>query len=254
MDASQRIADFSDPPITEVVLGLQFERLESLTAAHHGLFWNSLRAQYPHVRDDVPLPVLVEGQKDEDGEQGMTRFHARTLMEDAARSRLLQIQDDRFHHNWKKTKGEAYPKYDEIRGSFLNMWQAFEAFCSAEGIGTPTPTQYEMTYQNQIEEGDDAWHPVEALAWFDIPRGADVGASIRLDAAECAGNLYFTATSARRKTDGKQLIILELTLRGRPTAEHGGLGAWCDRARRRIVETFLSCTTDSARARWGQAK
>ena len=44
---SPDLPDFGNPPVTEVVLGVQFGTLDRLLAPHLGLVWTEFRDQFP---------------------------------------------------------------------------------------------------------------------------------------------------------------------------------------------------------------
>src|SRR6266566_564057 len=48
---------------------------------------------------------------------------------------LIQVQEDRFIHNWRKTdSGQQYPRYEYIRGRFNSELQLFSSFLEAEKL------------------------------------------------------------------------------------------------------------------------
>ena len=53
----ENLPDFERPPIDEVVLGLEFRRLEGFTQAHLGELWSEIKAEYPRTEDH---PALIE--------------------------------------------------------------------------------------------------------------------------------------------------------------------------------------------------
>ena len=47
-------------------------------------------------------------------------------------TRLLQVQNDRFIHNWRKVgPADEYPHYETIRPIFLTEWTRFYGFLEA---------------------------------------------------------------------------------------------------------------------------
>lgn len=40
------LPDYDNPPVNEVVIGIQFDQL-AITGAHIGLFWEELRDEFP---------------------------------------------------------------------------------------------------------------------------------------------------------------------------------------------------------------
>lgn len=68
---------------------------------------------------------------------------------------LLQVQQDRIIHNWRKQEGELiYPRYETLRERFKTEVDQFAAFLDEENIGELRPNQCEVTYVNIIELPD----------------------------------------------------------------------------------------------------
>lgn len=273
MNTTDRIVDFESPPIAEVVLGVQFEKLQQLSSVFQGLFWSRVRDRYPNAQDVPPLAPVIE-VAEETGPQPIEftigDFVApRVFMTDASGRQLIQLQGDRFHHNWRRTQEpDAYPHYADIRSSFLDGWKEFGTFCQAEALGRPAVRQYELTYINHIVEGN-GWSDAEGMTalfpWF-APTNANVeGVDMALrDSSfvfrsavrECQGRLHVAARMGQRVQDKKKVVVFELTVRGAPKVlgDDTDMAAWSDQARAVIVKTFAHLTGDSARKTWGQTK
>ena len=51
-------------------------------------------------------------------------------------SKLIQIQKDRFIHNWRKVgEGDKYPRYEPIRDTFRFELEAFRTVLAREQFG-----------------------------------------------------------------------------------------------------------------------
>ena len=50
-DGVRDLPDFTDPPLIEVILSIQFSALARLKSAHIGLLWERLRSAYPNVTE-----------------------------------------------------------------------------------------------------------------------------------------------------------------------------------------------------------
>src|SRR5207249_7496357 len=83
-----------------------------------------------------------------------TALQVRCWFLDQKGNRFLQVQNDRFIHNWQKVAGdETYPRYESVRSEFVEEWVRFRQFLSEENLGTPEVDQCEVTYVNHIEYG-----------------------------------------------------------------------------------------------------
>lgn len=274
MSSDVRIADFKNPPIAEVVLGTQFERVPGLSSAFQGLFWSQVRDDYPTAQDAMPLPLVLESSES-DGVPPLQNILGalnlggapavpRVFLLNQAGQRLIQLQQDRFHHNWRKTGSDGvYPHYEEIRDAFVQTWSKFASFCETEGLARPRVRQYELTYVNHAVDGE-TWSANAGLKdifpWFaptnPYTGDGEGGFGFRWTVPECRGRLHMSARMARRNADNRKLVVFEFTLRGAP--ENPGsdvdLTMWLDAARKVIVRSFLHLTSEKARLKWGELK
>jgi uncharacterized protein (TIGR04255 family) len=156
------LPDYERPPLVEVVLSAQFVPLPRLTIAHLGLLWARFRAEFPVVEERPPLGQVVETFDAGSAPQAEVSFKVMDrppsprlwfLKDD--QSELIQVQENRLIHNWRKMgAGDAYPRYERIRDRFRAELVQFESFLSDEGLGEFTPDQAEVTYVNHIVAGD----------------------------------------------------------------------------------------------------
>ena len=49
------LPNYENPPVIEVVCGILFQELASLSGAHLGLLWQRLQPEYDHVQEVAPL-------------------------------------------------------------------------------------------------------------------------------------------------------------------------------------------------------
>src|SRR5437867_5043712 len=118
------LPDFRKPPVAETVLSLQFESVAGLTTAHIGVLWQRFREQLPLIEEHLPLPPVLEKF------EPPSPVHVEVTIEEKptvprvwflneSKSELIQVQTDRFIHNWRKMQGlEPYPRYEPIRDRF----------------------------------------------------------------------------------------------------------------------------------------
>lgn len=125
-----RLPEFSRPPLTEVALTVQFEKVDGFRTVHAGLLWDRLRRELPnleHVEEHPPIEQAIESP----GPIGVRPSGVRVEVVDTPglprlfflthdKTQLIQLQVDRLSHNWRKVGGtEPYPRYEQIRGSRL---------------------------------------------------------------------------------------------------------------------------------------
>ena len=111
MDSQRRLPKFRHPPLTEVVHGVQFERLP-MTIVHPGLFYCRIKDRFQKAQTVPALPPLRQVF-----EIGPAQFHgvqfsqpdevprAWFIAEDDAM--LVQLQSDRLLFNWRQEPSKS---------------------------------------------------------------------------------------------------------------------------------------------------
>ena len=253
------LPDFEAPPVAEVVLGVNFTIPGGLKVYHIGLYRERIKSKFPKFQEQPPLP----GQD----EQGF-RFIAghlplpRCWFLDDTKNRLIQLQADRFIHNWRKVTGEEeYPRYEVIRDEFLARWDEFCMFLGDQGVSKPIVNACELAYVNHISMGS-GWTEPEDLGQFFSFLATDMsgGAGHGLESVQCAlrfklpggnGHLNVSMMPAIRKQDQQEILRFDLSARGAmESGEEAQLLKWFDGARETIVRVFTGLTTEEAHACW----
>ncbi len=179
-------------------------------------------------------------------------------------SELVQLQNNRFSHNWRNQgTGEAYPRYERIAPIFAKELHEFDRFLSDEKLGGITPVQCEITYVNHIEREGAVGVPIDDLLemWptvFSNVAGAALE-DARLDlrhrlltaGGNFAGRLYISVKPALRRADRAPLYVLELTARGRPEEPTiTGAMKFLDTHRATLVRAFAQVTGKKMQLKW----
>lgn len=266
------LPEFTQPPLNEMVFGLQFETLDKLRAAHFGKYWQRLEGRYPYTEEHLPIAHLVEtpepsaALKGIDVEFGMAPLVPRCWFLDEPKSQLLQVQNDRFLRNWRRLEGDRpYPRFSALVERFTEEWTSFRKFVEEEKIGLPVVDQCELTYINHIPKGD-GWADAAELSgvvklW---PKQGDfefattpefMGWKVAYRLPNNCGRLHVQLKLGMRAVDRAQLVILDLTARGISENRDGtGIRQWFDMAHEWIVRTFVDLTTDAMHKRWGRTR
>ncbi len=273
MDAPR--PDFRDPPVVEVALSVQFDSLGKLRTPQIGLLWKEFRDRFPVTEEHAPLDAVVERFGAPRVRKGVARIEMlespptpRCWFLNDAGTELIQVQHDRFVHNWRETGTEAeYPRYEHIRSTFEAELKRFDEFIAREQIGEFTPNQCEVTYVNHIA-GGKGWQIHGDLGnvitvfqrsfsdeFLDVPE--DTGLRLRFlipdDAGQPIGRLHVSLNSGYRSSDDQPLFILNLTARGAPRG--GGIDGvlgFLDLGREWVVRGFASVTTPTMHREWGR--
>lgn len=123
-----KLPEFGDPPVVETVLGVEFTPLAKWGVPHFGMFWDRIRDQYDHFEVQPPLPSIIEtfGEREFPNQPQMLFLSSndvRCWFIDASDRTLLQVQNNRFTFNWRKSEGVVYPRDENIRPEFERRWR-----------------------------------------------------------------------------------------------------------------------------------
>ncbi len=268
------IHEFSNPPVIETVLSVQFCPIEGFTLPHLGLYWQAIRKEFVHFESKAPLghvkesfPSVAKRNEPTVSFYGAGGILFRAWFLDEKRNQILQVQNDRFIHNWQKISGnETYPKYESVRAKFQMEWERFNTFLVNEGLPKPEVNQCEVTYVNHIEY-EKGWKGYGELAkviavWsgnhagdhLSAPENINLNVTYRLP--DDHGRLYVAMQPVIRTRDAKEVLQLNLTARVvAHTASTDDVLKWLDLGRYWIVQGFNDITTPEIRRNvWGQTK
>ena len=151
---------FRNPPINELVIGVYFTReLEALRAEHVGLFWSTIRAEFPTIQQQ-PIVVPPFGAHPvgviEAIPPGEMFPLPRFWMESADGEMLVQIQRNAFLFNWRKRE-TRYPHFEVVKKSFDRNFALYMTFLEKEfNVPVPEIQIAELNYINLIE-GKEYW-------------------------------------------------------------------------------------------------
>ncbi len=266
------LPDFAKPPLVEVALSLQFASLPRLTTAHIGLLWRKYRDRLPLIEERPPLTPTSESFDPPSPPPVEIAFEdkppaPRVWFVNEAKTELVQVQQDRFIHNWRKIgQGDTYPRYEGIRERFRHEVSVFEKFLTDEGLGDLEVNQCEVTYVNHIEPAGGwenhgevekllrNWAPLPIAAFLPAPEDAVLRWRYRIRVpgmARPAGRLYVTAQPSWSATAGSPVWALNLMARGAPIGS-GTEGAFefFDLGREWVVRGFADLTTDAMQSCW----
>lgn len=265
------LPDFRKPPVAETVLSLQFEPIAGLTTAHVGLLWQRFRQQLPLIEEHPPLPPVFEKFEPPSPAQLEVTIEEkppipRVWFVDETKTELIQVQPNRFIHNWRKMEGlEPYPHYEPIREKFRGEVAVLEEFLREGKLNTLAVNQCEVTYVNHIEPSG-VWDRHGRLdkvfsMWSGLvnplflPDPEDAGLRMRFvipdGTGRPIGRLHVVVHPAWKKADNSPIFALNLTARGGPIGEGiEGAFAFFDLGRRWIVKGFADLTTSEMHRVW----
>ena len=263
---AQSLPEFENPPINEVVCGVQFERSNKWQTSHFGIFWERVQHDYPNFSDQPPLLVLPDPMKPPAPEVGIAiRDEAfplrRVWLIDQTGRFLMQLDPPRFLHNWRKVEDtDPYPHFQAAYSRFTNSLELFRSFAQDFTLGEIRPNQYELSYINHIFADELGEFPqavnkfVKFYTWQSAFLAEPTAAEIRLKIPmqRNRGNLSVSVKHGIRNSDQKEVLILDLAARGSADPSGSDMTEWFELAHETIVRGFAEITTAEAHRMWGR--
>lgn len=262
----EHLPDFKAPPLNEVVIGVQFSMPQGYQQIRAGEVWNLFRQNYPLVQELRALPPTFEtfglpyqhSQMPQISfETGGTHDRFWFLRQDGAE--LIQFQQDRLLHNWRKVGDGTndYPRFESMMSEFKAELVQLQNYMAALAPQELLINQCEISYINHIKfnrdecKGFSDWlrfvnftegRPDDFnIAFREVIRGDDEKPLGRFSAEAALGFL----------PDGQEIIMLSLTVKGAPLSTDIDSGLkFLTLGRDVIVQRFAELTTDQAHKKW----
>jgi uncharacterized protein (TIGR04255 family) len=267
-DPVSELVVFKNPPVVETALSIQFDELSGFRAIHFGLYFETVREEFPTASDQPRLGAIDPRlpRQRVAGHPLVQLQHAVPLQRVwyESKSELIQLQPDRFAFNWRKSAADdAYPSYASNGPRCLERFSKFERFCSEQSLGPIRPNLIEVVYINHIlskagERAVDLFPMVfTGLQWTHsdtfLPHQPESATLNRVYViGKDRGLLYVEATPAKTSV-GQEMILLQITARIRH--DEGGGDKVSDSmglAHEWVVNGFKSATnTRFQKERWG---
>ncbi|HXY56975.1 MAG TPA: TIGR04255 family protein [Methylocystis sp.] len=264
------LPDYTNPPLTEVVLGVQFAPATGYQQIRAGEVWRLYQSEFPFVEEQQPLAPAFESFGLPFQANAVAfglvagAVHDRFWFVSRERDELIQFQQDRLMHNWRKVGADSgsYPRFENILPRFAKELEALESYFGTLAPQTLKCNQAEISYINLINLADGGIQTTVGK-WIRILDFKN------LEPDECTivlrraligtnGKRYGRLTCELKSgphPGGERAIVLALTVRGAP--EEPSISSALEllkRGRDLIVEEFTSITTDSAHEIWGRVR
>ncbi len=257
------LPDFENPPAIETAVGVKFAPIAGWNVFHYGLLLQEFLEDYPVQELRPPIgnvPAIQFTASDAD----FSGMPVRCWFINQQSTQLLQVQNDCFLRNWRKTESSPdYLHYEFIRPRFQQDWSRFKAFLQKASLLPPDVWQCEVTYINQFVRGRE-WHDFNDLSEL-YPIWSKGNMSPLLTRTQMAtfatsymlpndlGTLHFLSQPGIRKGDGAEIIQLSVTALGRPrSSDDLDILGWLDAGREAVVQGFSDFTSETAHFIWGK--
>lgn len=255
-----QLPDYDRPPVVETILGAVFDPIERFEAPYYGLYWATIRDRFPNAEVRPPMtqgPTLEVSS-------GAPRI--RCWFIDTTSSRLIQLQQDRFYYNWRKSPSvhatQDYPHYADLRPNFQSEWNHFVGFLGTQALSNPRVLSCEITYINHIERGN-GWNDYTDLpkifaclapgqsAILSAPKSLSFSGTFEIP--KNGGEIQLEFQPAIRQDDYQQILQLNVTARGRMRSSSiDDMLGWFDSSQRSMLEAFDEFTRGPLHATFGR--
>lgn len=265
----ENLADFDDPPLTEVAFAIQYERPKN----YHELFvseiWRNLfdGSKIPAPVEKTPPVFETFGSDFKDTRRSEIRFEQlrppfenRYAFETNSGESVTHFQPDKVVKIWKKLNGSSYPRYETIRDDFVDTVLNLKDLFDKSGVGEFVPTQCELVYANFLKLKDVS----KALQVFGI---GTFGTQIEVEGFQASFSKILANSSDERwgrlhgnfwttfDPEGDKAVQLNLTVRGAPfESTTDACWEFFHHARVEIVETFAHICSEDRGQPWKQTK
>ncbi|KQW27041.1 hypothetical protein ASE36_18945 [Rhizobium sp. Root274] len=268
MSRPDTLPDFSNPPLNEVVLGVQFSTPRGYQQIRAYEVWQLYREQFPTVEEQPPLAPTFETFGLPSGPQlsfNMTTGaqHDRFWFLSPNKDELIQFQDDRILHNWRKVgdMSNEYPRFERMVVRFEEELRAFDSYVKNLASQTLNITQCEISYINHIyldgPERSLNVSDVFRFAQFSGEKPEDFSSTFRRTISDAdgapIGRLHSEVQTGLSNLNGQRVLVFTLTARGAPSQPTiPGALEFLKVGREMVVNTFTDLTTDSVHEIWGR--
>lgn len=261
------LPDFRNPPLNEVVLGVQFNSPQGYQQIYAGEVWNLFRSEFSKVEEQPPLAPAFEtfGLPTKGRQQiglitGASHDRFWFLRPDG--DELIQFQQDRLLHNWRRVGDETneYPRFESMVTRFSEELRRLQGYMNKLSSQTLAINQCEASYINHISLDSTKFIASDWLRFvaFGGEQPDDFSVTFREVIRDAEGNpfgRFICDASIGLRADRQPVLALTLTVRGTPkgldidsSIEFLGMG------RDLIVCKFAELTTDEAHKKWGRVK
>jgi len=256
--------DYSDPPLVEVALSIQFTPVNEYKSVYSSDIWGLFKKDFPKIRE-VPLTESqfeTFGGKNVQGFQfqvGAPPVGTRLWFISDDESHILQFQPDLLVTNWKKLRvADPYPRFEGIAESFednigtLAKYFEFKFKCQID------INQAEVAYVNIIPVSDFSefgkWFSLWNDDYLNIESLATNFNEVILDESNKPVARLKHEIHSVLTPDGKgKAFRLSLTYKGKPLENDiGSAMKFIAAGREAIVSRFDHITTDKAHQTWGK--
>lgn len=261
------LPDFRKPPLIEVVLGVQFNRVPGYQHIYAAEIWDLFRTEYPEVQEKPP----IQPQFETFGLQFPAMQPPFMFMSGPIRNRywfvktneteLIQFQEDRLLHNWKKIAAASneYPHYETMVSRFSKEFGLVQEYFKDKWKQELVINQCEISYINHITaDSEDFPLGSDWLNFVSFSRNPeDFSVAFREVVHDKDGvpRARLTCEAGSAIQNNRKILHYTLTVRGAPqTPSIDAALELMSIGRDVIVTRFAETTTVAAHKAWERTK
>ena len=250
---------YENPPIDEIVCGIRFDSLKQLQSAHFGILWQKFRPDFPKTEDQNLIGPVSEEDLGNSDKMPLPRVWLVHKNE----NELIQLQRNRFLHNWRKRRpDDKYPGYETVVENFERYLSHFEEFLLEENLGNLVVREYELTYIDLIPKGH-GWENPSDLAKIFPNLLSRTRQSVLLNGVQGinwqtifglpnnVGQLIVSIRNAQRVSDDQPIICIEF--KALSSGSYKPIRGWFNTAHNTITEFFSNLVNNEIQEKfWGR--
>lgn len=259
---------YTNPPIVETVLSVQFDRIADFGVAQLGAYWSQLSNDWNSVVDTQAIdPVREQLEQEGAWEPSALSFKlsqqidARLQIRNASKDRMIQVQNGRFFYNWLGDSQKYYPSYEAVKPEFDEQWLRFrEMVLNKTSDAVVRPNMWEVMYVNHMPQGT-VWNDLSDLpdvfSFLNqpplkeselVPRA--IGGEWQFEIAPQKGKLYVKLGMSRVENNTPNLVMTILA-RGPIRENIPSIDEGFELGHATVLSAFDKLTTPSAQKFWG---
>ena len=250
---------YENPPIDEIVCGIRFDPIKQLQSGHFGILWQKFRHDFPMTEDQIIVgPVSQEDFGNPD------KFPLpRVWFTHKEENELIQVQRNRFLHNWRKRRpNDEYPGYEKVVENFEKYLLHFQEFLLEENLENLVAKEYELTYIDLIPKWQ-GWENSGDLAkvfpnLLSVTRQSILLNDVKginwqtiLGLPNDLGQLAIAIRNAQRVSDNQQLLQIEFKALSKRSYQP--MRVWFETAHNTITKLFFNLVSAEIQEKfWGR--
>lgn len=261
------LPDYSNPPLSEVVLGVQFQQPVGYQQIYAHQIWQLYKGDFPAIQELAPLQPSFETF-------GVSSFtvmpsfgfvsgamHNRFWFVNKDSDELIQFQNDRLLHNWRKVANvdKPYPRFELMRSKLTEELNVLQNYINTLYPQSLNINQCEISYINDLYLDENS----SFGSWFKFADLTNKSIEdfnftfrelVKNEKDQPVGRLIVEALTAIN-AEGKRFVRFTLTVRGAPEANTiDSAIKFLTEGRSVIVNKFTELTSHDVHKLWGRLK